>query len=204
MLATSLLVAWLLATAWAFWWFQFRHIQAFDGNAEASRLVFFEAGQLGDRLQQMVAGGKSTNQVTVVHFWNPGCACNRFNEAHVQQLIEKYADRRVRFIVVVYGRDEVERKQNQLRARQVFNHAAVVDIRSDWQLHAGPGSSPAVAVLDAGGVLTYFGPYSLGAVCSVKNGGFVEAVLDTLSVKGKQQKYLNLMATGCFCDWQAG
>jgi hypothetical protein len=46
----------------------------------------------------------------------------------------------------------------------------------------------------------YFGPYSVGAVCNVKNGAFVEKTLEQMS-KGQDKKQLNVLATGCFCSW---
>ncbi len=71
-------------------------------------------------------------------------------------------------------------------------------------MEKGPPSSPAVGVINRKGELVYFGPYSLGANCSPKNGKFVEKVLDQLKdKKQRQKKQLNTLAVGCFCPWRS-
>lgn len=202
-----LLISWAVSTVFAFWWFQFRDIQAFDANAESNRTVFFESGELGDRLEKLVqqerASGKA-DAVSVVHFWNPDCLCNRFNEVHVKKIISDYAEKNVKFTIVVSGETKAIRKQREDLARQIFTHAAVKEIRSDWPMKQGPVSSPAAGVLNQHGELVYFGPYSLGAQCAPDKGNFVEKVLDRLnSEKPPAKKQLNTLAVGCFCPWRS-
>lgn len=202
-----LVFLWLASTIFAFWWFQFRNIQAFDSNAVGNQTVFFESGELGERLEKLVGddyspGKKAT--ISVVHFWDPDCPCSRFNEVHVKKIISDYAEKNVKFTIVVGGSNEAERKQRQILAQNVFNHIAVKEIRSDWPMHKGPPSSPAVGVVNSDGELVYFGPYSLGARCAPDKGQFVEKVLDGLyaSKKSANKKQLNTLAVGCFCPWR--
>ena len=206
--AGILVSVWLVSTIFAFWWFQFRNIQAFDSNAVNNQTVFFESGELGQRLEKLVKAdyrlGKKT-PISVIHFWNPDCPCNRFNEVHVKKIISAYADKNVKFTVVVSGSNKEERHQRQVLAKQVFSHSAVKEIRSDWPMNQGPPSSPAVGVVNSDGELIYFGPYSLGARCAPDKGKFVENVLDGLYARKKSadKKQLNTLAVGCFCPWRS-
>ena len=206
-LVAGLVFIWFITTIAGFWWFQFRSIQVFDSQAEKNNTVFFESGELGERLERLVSHhrltGSKKETISVVHFWNPDCSCNRFNENHVKKIIAEYAAKNVQFTIVVSGRDNDERKKRSVLAKQVFNHAAVFDIRSDWPPDKGPASSPAAGILNQKGELVYFGPYSLGARCAPDKGKFVEAVLDRLNdQKRLQKKQLNTLAVGCFCPWR--
>lgn len=204
----ALVLLWAFSMIFAFWWFQFRNIQAFDLDAVSNQTVFFESGELGSRLETLVDNerqqGETNGFISVVHFWNPDCACNRFNETHVKRIITEYADKNVQFTIVVSGENTESRKKQKALARKIFNFAAVKDIRSDWPMDKGPPSSPAVAVINSDGKLVYFGPYSLGARCAPDQGKFVEKVLDRLnSEKMVQKKQLNTLAVGCFCPWRS-
>lgn len=202
-----LVSVWVVSTVFAFWWFQFRNIQAFDINDVVNKTVFFESGELGARLENLVNKEQQSNKlkpISVVHFWNPDCPCNRFNEVHVKKIISDYADKNVQFTIVVSGKNTKLRKLREERARKIFSHSAVKNIYSDWSMDKGPPSSPAVAVINSSGELVYFGPYSLGANCSADKGKFVEKVLDQLKdEKQRQKKQLNTLAVGCFCPWRS-
>lgn len=204
----GLVVSWLVATVFAFWWFQFKNIKAFDKDAISNRTVFFESGELGNRLENLIEKesktGKQPGSISVIHFWNPDCPCSRFNEVHVKKIISDYADKNVEFSVVVSGKTSQQRNAYSELAKQVFNFDAVKAIRSDWPMEQGPPSSPAVAIMNKQGKLVYFGPYSLGARCSPDKGKFVEKALDGLSdEKLPQKKQLNTLAVGCFCPWRS-
>lgn len=202
-----LVSVWIVSTVFAFWWFQFRNIQAFDSNAVKNQTVFFESGELGARLESLInknLQGKKLKPISVVHFWNPDCPCNRFNEVHVKKIISDYAEKNVQFTIVVSGNSEEQRKLLRERASKTFTHHGVTNIRSDWPMDKGPPSSPAVGVVNSNGELVYFGPYSLGANCSPDKGKFVETVLDHLhDKKQRQKKQLNTLAVGCFCPWRS-
>lgn len=202
-----LVSVWVVSTIFSFWWFQFRNVQAFDIDAITNKTVFFESGELGARLETLVSKEQQGNKlkpVSVVHFWNPECPCNRFNEVHVKKIISEYADKNVQFTIMVSGNSAEKRKLQEDRARKIFTHQAVINIRSDWPMEKGPPSSPAVGVINNHGELVYFGPYSLGANCSPDKGKFVENILDHLNDEKKiQKKQLNTLAVGCFCPWRS-
>ncbi|ALP51907.1 hypothetical protein Tel_01455 [Candidatus Tenderia electrophaga] len=190
--ALSLVAGWLVFTAVAFWWFQLKDVRPFAPSSE-NRAVFFRADALLQRLGSLVEDAP-TGRITVVHFWDPDCACSRFSDAHVAELIQAYGSRGVAFIVVpraVAARDEARR-----RAVELFGAPVTVAAMDDLAMP----SSPAAAVLDAAGRLVYFGPYSNGAVCGAGGDAFVEKALDK-ALAGDTAQVLNMAAVGCFCDW---
>jgi hypothetical protein len=199
-LAVPLVIAWLAGMVAAFWWFEFRPLRPFTRD----QAVVFAGEPLRARLASLVATPADPRALpaaaTVVHFWDPDCACNRFNEAHVRELMAGYGRHGVRFVVLVRSRGDAAAALR--RARRVFNDPAVAEVRLVEPERVPLPSSPAAAVLDAGGGLAYFGPYSVGAVCGVKNGAFVETTLDGL-FRGDRRAQLNMLAVGCFCPWQA-
>lgn len=205
--AGGLVLIWVVSTVTAFWWFQFRTIREFDSSAVSNKTVFFESGELGDRLEKLVQQRAHDSKqhpgfIKVVHFWDPDCPCSRFNEVHVKQIMSEYAGKNVQFTIVVSGNDAATRKQRLARAQKIFNSKAVTEIRDDWPMQNGPPSSPAVGIISAKGELVYFGPYSLGARCSATKGQFVEKVLNKLQDKNSVKKQLNTLAVGCFCPWR--
>ena len=191
-LGTSLVLGWLVATVYAFWWFQYRHLQLFSGDPQTTT-VMFDSSSLRDQLARVVGITMANKgQATVVHYWDSNCPCNKFNEAHVKQLMQHYGKQGVRFVVVASG--------DMNKARQIFSDSAVAAYVDVLPPQSQPPSSPAVAVMDAQGELAYFGPYSVGAVCSVQSGAFVEKALDKVLV-GTNPKQVNTLAVGCYCPW---
>lgn len=194
-----LVLIWMAVVVSGFWWFQFKDLREFGSETE---VVFFEGHKFDGQLAALVKTvGSNTDRVTLVHFWDPDCSCNRFNEPHVKELIEKYAQQNIQFVIVARTSQPALKNKVLARARQTFSHPAVVQVISEQDVEfAAMPSTPSVAVLNEQNKLMYFGPYSVGAVCNVKNGAFVEKTLEQMS-KGQDKKQLNVLATGCFCSW---
>lgn len=190
-IGTGLLLLWLCATVFAFWWFEYRYLRPFDTEPQIGAVVFDGAG-IDSKLSSLVPMQPREGGPTVVHYWDPACPCNRFNEDHVKDLIREYGARGVRFVVVTGG--------TTLSAKRVFSDSAVVGYVDSATQKVLPPSSPAVAVLDQNGEVAYFGPYSVGALCNTNNGGFVERTLNQLLV-GEKPKQLSTLGVGCFCGW---
>lgn len=204
-LATALSVCWLLATAYAFWWFQLRNLQPFDPGA-ANRTVLFEAQQVATALSALLAdtpagaGAGRQNVATVIHFWDPDCPCSRFNEHHVREIVSGYRDRGIRFLVIARAGHGLTHTALAARARAAFGDTVQLMDAPSGSLADLTPSSPATAILDAEGELAYFGPYSTGALCTSGNGVFAERVLDQLLLGHNPQQW-NTWASGCFCSW---
>ena len=184
LLASVLVGLWFLAMVGVFWVYMFKDLGRFTDEA------WFDAVALQERLGALRADHRHTIQV--VHLWNPACRCSRFNEAHVLDIMQAYQPLGVEFIVAVPSADEVG------RARRLFPYAGEVMVYD-----GGHGlSTPAAVAFDAEGRLGYFGPYSDSALCSATGAdGLLENVLDGLLGGASPDPWLNLAASGCFCDW---
>ncbi len=196
-LFASLIVGvWLLGTAVGFWWFEFRDLRAFGGEASTR---FFDGDALRRSVQAIVPASSGVARPVVLHFWEPDCSCSRFSNQHVRELIANYVPKGFRFMVVAHAASPEREAALRRQAQQVFGAVEVV-FSHDAQLDAHIPSSPAAVILDAKKGLAYFGPYSSGAVCSAGKGSFVEAILDEVA-QGRNPAKVNTLAYGCFCGW---
>ncbi|MBD3609623.1 MAG: hypothetical protein HUJ30_03650 [Gammaproteobacteria bacterium] len=193
MLATLLVLAWVSTTAYAFWWFEFKDLRPFDTTSNG-QIVQPELISLSASLQQVT----SVRRTSVVHFWNPDCYCNRFNNAHLQQIRERYAKDGVDFYLAVAGKLSANHKQS---IQDTFGAIKLIEVNNPQLLKNIP-STPSAAVISPEYGVAYYGPYSEGATCSAQNGSFVESALNTIN-SGQQTKSLNTLAFGCYCDWSS-
>jgi Domain of unknown function (DUF6436) len=173
--AVSIVVLWLAATVYAFWWFALKDIRRFDTLAYTHAGVF-DASQRSAAMEtwfrKNIAGAISPLPVaTVVHVADPSCPCNRFSEPHFASIAEEYARKGVVF-----------RKIDPTAPGSEFN----------WVK-----TTPAALVYDHAGRLAYFGPYSTGALCGAAE-GLVERVLDHIVANGNAASQ-PLLAVGCYC-----
>lgn len=72
----GLFFCWLVFSALAFWWFQFRYIGAFDD---------YWATFNGSAFNEIKVKPHNAT-VLVVHFVEPKCPCSRFSVSHIQRL----------------------------------------------------------------------------------------------------------------------
>lgn len=193
-LAATLFVFWISFTAYAFWWFEFKNLRPFDTTAKGA-VVTPDMQLLYHSLMEALPG--TSNQISVVHFWNPDCYCNRFNLVHLKQIMAEYKSKNVRFYIAVSMPVVSDALREELKAN--FGDIELLALGSK-KLKAMIPSTPSAAVLRPGEGITYFGPYSEGAMCSSQNGSFVETVLDA-SLGGNISAQVNSLAFGCYCDW---
>lgn len=186
--------AWLLTTAFAFWWFALKDIRPFEIPDGAQAAVFDAAGReaaaegwfRGVRARH----GGSGSPATVVHIAAPDCACSRFTEPHFATIVGKYAAKGVAF-VVAEGRVEGLPDAVKARVRTLAGDAAAADL--DWVR-----TGPAALIYDGDGRLVYYGPYSTGALCGTTQGP-VERALDRLLAMEPPAPQ-PVLAVGCYCN----
>ncbi len=191
--ASLLVVAWLLSTGASFWWFQFKDLRAF-GNKDPTGS--FDSESLLQTAKRLLP--EDEPRPVVLHFWDPDCACSRFNNRHVRELIATYEPKGFRFMIVPRTNSAEQEQALREKAKREFGAVEVVFIQ-DAQLDIP--SSPAVLVLNRGLNLTYFGPYSNSAICSARTGRLVEAILDDIVQGREPAPKVSTLAHGCFCDW---
>jgi hypothetical protein len=193
-LAATLFLFWIGVTAYAFWWFEFKNLRPFDTTSAGTVI---KPDMEGIYHMLMAALPKDEERISVVHFWNPDCYCNRFNLVHLKQIMGEYQGKNVQFYLAIAA--PVTNKTQQRHMQSDFGDIPVLLLDSIQMKRMVP-STPAAAVLRPGHGITYFGPYSEGAMCSRQSGSFVETVLDA-SLSGDVSAQLNTLAFGCYCDW---
>ncbi len=202
-MASALVFLWISGTIFSFWWFQFRPIRPF---ADEHAVVFKDdhiEGTLATTLIHASPLEKDPSVgtvATIFHFWDPDCSCNRFNEEHVRELMKKYKHPGLRFVIIARSRNFFDSRSVLEQAHEIFPGVSSADLLIAEEGMIAPPSSPAVAIVNGQGNLAYFGPYSVGAVCSSQAGAFVEETLDAL-LKGGNPSRWNILAVGCFCPW---
>ena len=112
----------------------------------------------------------------VVHFVDEHCPCSRFSDDHIKELEARF------------------QKDVSFYRWPDLPMALVND-----PLQMRPPISPAVAIWNPQGQLTYFGPYSSGAFCG-QGEDLVAAVLNDL-LSGSNTLWSEQNAIGCFCPW---
>lgn len=191
LIASILVFIWAGATAYAFWWFEFKNLRPFDTRANG-QVVDISAQPLQQALLTLTQSDPHT--IRVIHFWNPACYCNRFNQQHLQQIRQKYERLGISFYLALVGnktqyKSEIEANYMGIRVVELGEVARFIP------------STPSAAIIKVGHGLTYFGPYSEGAMCSAQSGTFVEKILDA-SLTGNPAAKINSLAFGCYCDLQ--
>ena len=117
----------------------------------------------------------NTGQLTLIHYLDEQCSCNRFAKPHVEELEETYHD-----------------------ARHVYPHEGANTLLG-VNLNRWAISSPAVSIVASDGTLIYHGPYTSGSVCG--RGDDLVAAHIRQWRDGDTAQYLNLLSQGCFCPW---
>ena len=171
-LTGALVLVWIAAMAWAWWWLDARHERNFQ------RPAYFQGAG--------VAGPFAVGDIQVVHIWQSGCPCNAGHEAYIQEMTDRFAAQGVRFARAgspAGGRGDILGD---------LPHWPLPAAWADW-----PGG-PSVAIWDAAGQLAYAGPYSDGASCNQAS-SFIEPVLRAL-LQGRTVNAARYDTLACLCE----
>jgi len=196
--ALALLVFWLTATAFAFWWFQIKNLRPFDLNMSS----LIEEKPLTTNIKHLLlsSGLKQPAKGYILNFWQPDCSCNRFNTPHVKKLIKKYQSEGFKLITVTRPSKKHSVQQVTQMAKDKFNSAVIVDTKNIFSGASRIPATPSAAVIQKNGLLNYFGPYNDGAFCGVGGTRFVEKVAD-LIIQNEPPNIINTLSYGCYCNW---
>ncbi|GAA5316617.1 MAG: DUF6436 domain-containing protein [Candidatus Pelagadaptatus aseana] len=81
LLSTFIVIVWVIATVFAFWWFQFRYLGSYENHwvsYQGEHLV------LDTKLNDL-------ERPLVVHFVDPECPCSRFARPHIADLESQFS-----------------------------------------------------------------------------------------------------------------
>lgn len=191
LLTSMLVILWAAGTVYAFWWFEFKNLRPFDTNS-SGEVIKTPVTELEQTLLKLTEN--EPGRIRVFHFWNPDCYCNRFNTQHLEQIQKQYKPQGIDFYLVVSERHKADTKQ----IRKIFGDISILETEGMSDLVP---STPSAAIIKLDHGLTYFGPYSEGAMCSAQSGSFVEKTLDA-TLTGTPNVQVNSLAFGCYCDLQ--
>ena len=111
-----------------------------------------------------------------LHFFNPDCACSRFNLDHVRQLVHDYGTR-VQFVAVVETQTE---GGNTPLPNYHLPMPALIDREGRIAKRCGVYSTPQAVLLDSGGSLYYRGNYNVSRYCTHRSTEFARLALISL------------------------
>jgi len=123
------------------------------------------------------AAKHDSSRPLLLHFFNPGCPCSRFNLDHIRDLTRAYGDRVN--IVAVLEEDSTEKLTEGFR-RTGLPIEAVVDSNRTLATALGVYSTPQAVILDARGTLIYRGNYNSSRYCVDRRSEYARIALDAL------------------------
>ena len=173
-LALVFSVSALAATGWIFWLEDLRYA------LPTPRPEGLSGPSVGDRVAlpaPIQAVGRSTENPTLLHFFNPHCPCSRFNVDHVRQLIIDHGDR-VAFIAILQGSHEDELVSDF--EGYGLGIPAVADPDGAIAESLGVYASPQAVILTAEDELYYRGNYNTSRYCTAPETQFARISLERL------------------------
>lgn len=176
-IVTTLLVALvLLGCAAAAFWYQ--DLQYALPTPRPSGLVQISNGEQPDVADFLPDGDQRTGY-RLLHFFNPGCPCSRFNLDHIRYLIRRYGAQ-VQFVAVL----QVEEGDGATALEEFreleLDMEVVIDTTGGIADQCGVYSTPQAVVLDRNFRLYYRGNYNISRYCSQASTEFVRIALDSL------------------------
>lgn len=162
---------------------------------ESESMAFFEVTEELQQLYQRFPPEQAApSSIKVVYFWQNLCPCDEFVKPHfllMQKYYQQHFPQRVSFYLAPLHANDSEQKTPDLRELPELPSEMIDRVRHSVK------ATPAVAVWDEKGELTYYGPHSLGYICNDET-SFVKKVVDRL-LSGEDFQPLDVVGDGCFC-----
>lgn len=188
--ATWVFLCWLAGTALALWHFSVRYAMAVKPPSDWKLPIPEKAppspiAELPNGLR--LAGD---GPVRVLNFWDPDCACSRFQAEPIRRAVSASAE--ARWVTVVPGGREVAARAE----REFPGVEAVSDADGRIARAFGVPAAPAAAVIDRRGRLVYVGSYNVARFCDDERTAYAaEAVAAAL--RGERPKVASVPFFGC-------
>jgi hypothetical protein len=121
--------------------------------------------------------GRDGAKPILLHFFNPGCPCSKFNLDHVRSLVAEFKGR-VHVVAVLQGEDAavLQKKFSSLG----LGIASVFDGGGKLAARCGVYSTPQAAIIDEGGRLYFRGNYNTNRYCTARETEFARIALTEL------------------------
>ena len=143
------------------------------------------------------------SRLLLLHFFNPGCPCSRFNTDHIRGMYQRYRDR-VRFVAVVETEadaDAAERERTVETASGRFGGMeAVADPGGRAAAACEVYSTPQAVILRPSGELLFRGNYNVSRFCTDRATAFARIALDALLAGQKLPDFPPTATTAYGCE----
>lgn len=119
----------------------------------------------------------SENKPILIHFFNPGCPCSKFNIEHFNEIVKKYKSI-VDIYVVVKTDDDIDTED----IKKKFSEDVKVLLDADDQIanNCGVYATPQGVLIDKDRDLYYRGNYNKSRYCTSKESNYVDMAIDSL------------------------
>ncbi|HTF21562.1 MAG TPA: hypothetical protein VK658_25965 [Chryseolinea sp.] len=131
----------------------------------------------GDTIRLAKSTSMAPGKPMLLHFFNPGCPCSRFNIPHFKSLVAKYGDD-VNFVIIpltptgqVYTIAEIQEK---------FDLNIPVWLDTTLAARCGVYSTPQAVIINSDNTLYYRGNYNRSRYCTDKKSYYAEIALNAL------------------------
>jgi len=191
--AGLLFACWIAGTCVALWQYSVRYARAVEPPSGWTRLDPSRApaspveSLATDRGGFQLAGEGS---VRVVNFWDPDCACSRFQSPSIREAMRRWP--RVRWVTVVPGGAELAARA----AREFPGVPVAADPQGRIARRFGVPAAPAAAVIDARGRTVYVGAYNIGRFCDAQETAYAAQAISA-ALRGEPPKVASTPFFGC-------
>lgn len=161
----------LLAIAWVFWDQDLRYSLPTPRPDDLQQPALGTAIDLPAPLANLPA--RRGDRPLLLHFYNPGCPCSRFNREHVASLLQRHGER-VGFVAVLEHDAAHEGQQSGLGMTHV------VDTDGAIARALGVYATPQAVLLDEAHRIVFRGNYNVSRYCSDPGTEFVRQAIEAL------------------------
>lgn len=185
-----LVVLWVATTGVVFWQVKGKYMLPVTVD-RALKPVPTQKDPVAHRL---LAGHEG--KIVLVNFYNPDCACSRYNAPYVEELAREFEPKGVDIVTVAIGDGSPEPERRKVAEGRHLPGQLVVDADNKIIQHFDILAAPAAVVFDRSGKPVYRGAYNAGRLCRDEETAYVYKTLAAL-VQGKPESYPSLPFYGC-------
>jgi hypothetical protein len=183
-LTTGLILAfWVALIGVTYWRMELRFLTPASRPAGAAEIDPTQQPPAPVQRLQTDAGARALHsKITLLNFWSPDCACSRFMEPHVRDLVERFQPQGVQWITVILVDDARATDSeilHQWRTRGIET-PALVDRGGLLARQFGVWAGPAAVIVDARGRIVYTGAYNIGRYCDNERTAYAQQALEAV------------------------
>lgn len=183
LLTGAILVLWMTLIGVTYWRMELRFLQPAKRPAGAAAVD--PSKQPPAPVQQIQTDMGALDwrgKFTLLNFWSPDCACSRFMEPHVRELVELFTPRGVQIATVIILNSERVSDTDaiqQWRGRGIAT-PALVDRNGALARQFGVWAGPAAVIVNPRGRIVYVGAYNIGRYCNNEETAFAKQALEAV------------------------